>query len=140
MPGVATGLAWTPTGGEILFIEATRMRGKGGLTLTGHLGEVMKESAQAALSYVRSNAPALGIAEDFFERMTSTFMCPPALLGRRHGSGADVIIDEPAHQVRHGDDGRDYVTREGAPGWRDQGEGAGGGPCGHYHRDPAAAQ
>jgi ATP-dependent Lon protease len=66
-PGVAVGLAWTPNGGDILFIEATRMAGKKGLTLTGHLGEVMKESAQAALSYVRSRADRLGIAPDFFE-------------------------------------------------------------------------
>jgi ATP-dependent Lon protease len=66
-PGVATGLAWTPNGGEILFIESTRMNGKKGLTLTGHLGEVMKESAQAALSYVRARADKLGIETDFFE-------------------------------------------------------------------------
>jgi ATP-dependent Lon protease len=58
-PGVATGLAWTPVGGEVLFIEATAMPGKGRLTITGQLGEVMQESAQAALSYVRSNAPEL---------------------------------------------------------------------------------
>jgi ATP-dependent Lon protease len=66
-PGVATGLAWTPNGGDILFVESTRMAGKKGLTLTGHLGEVMKESAQAALSYVRSQAKRLGISPDFFE-------------------------------------------------------------------------
>jgi ATP-dependent Lon protease len=58
-PGVATGLAWTPVGGEVLFIEATSMPGKGRLTITGQLGEVMQESAQAALSYVRSNASEL---------------------------------------------------------------------------------
>ena len=66
-PGVAIGLAWTPNGGDILFIEATRMAGKKGLTLTGQLGEVMKESAQAALSYVRSKADRLGVAPDFYE-------------------------------------------------------------------------
>ena len=66
-PGVAIGLAWTPNGGDILFIESTRMAGKKGLTLTGHLGEVMKESAQAALSYIRSRADRLGIPADFFE-------------------------------------------------------------------------
>jgi ATP-dependent Lon protease len=67
IPGVATGVAWTPTGGDILFIEATKMPGKKGFTLTGQLGDVMKESAQAALSYVRSKVKELGIAEDFFE-------------------------------------------------------------------------
>jgi ATP-dependent Lon protease len=66
-PGVATGLAWTPTGGDILFVEATRMKGRKGFSLTGQLGEVMKESAQAALSYVRGRAKALKIPEDFFD-------------------------------------------------------------------------
>jgi ATP-dependent Lon protease len=66
-PGVATGLAWTPTGGDLLFIEATAMKGKKGLTLTGQLGDVMKESATAALSFIRSNAKKLNIDEDFFE-------------------------------------------------------------------------
>jgi ATP-dependent Lon protease len=67
-PGVATGLAWTPTGGDIIFVEATKMRGEKGLTLTGQLGDVMKESAQAALAYVRSKAKELGIEEDFFAK------------------------------------------------------------------------
>jgi len=66
-PGVVMGLAWTPTGGDLLFIEATSMKGKGGLTLTGQLGEVMKESATAALSFIRANAEELRIAKDFFE-------------------------------------------------------------------------
>ncbi len=66
--GVATGLAWTPTGGDILFIESTKMRGKGGLSLTGQLGDVMKESAQAALSYIRSKSFDYEIPEDFFEK------------------------------------------------------------------------
>jgi len=67
-PGVATGLAWTPSGGDIIFVEATKMRGEKGLTLTGQLGDVMKESAQAALAYVRSKSKGLGIEEDFFEK------------------------------------------------------------------------
>lgn len=66
-PGVATGLAWTPTGGDILFIEATRMKGRKGFSLTGQLGDVMKESAQAALSYVRTRAKAWKIPENFFD-------------------------------------------------------------------------
>jgi len=64
--GIALGLAWTATGGDVMFIEATAMKGKGRLTLTGHLGEVMKESAQAALSYARSRARQFGIRDEFF--------------------------------------------------------------------------
>jgi ATP-dependent Lon protease len=67
VPGVAVGLAWTAAGGDILFIEATRMRGSKTLTLTGQLGEVMKESAQAALSWARSHATELGIRSDYWE-------------------------------------------------------------------------
>jgi ATP-dependent Lon protease len=67
VPGVAVGLAWTPAGGDILFIEATRMRGSKTLTLTGQLGDVMKESAQAALSWARSHASDLGIRSDYWE-------------------------------------------------------------------------
>src|SRR5213078_4991396 len=67
VPGVATGLAWTPVGGDILFIEAARMPGNGKLTLTGQLGDVMKESAQAALSLVKARAAQLGVSPDLFE-------------------------------------------------------------------------
>ncbi len=66
IPGVATGLAWTPSGGDILFVEATKMKGSSNFSVTGKLGTVMKESAQAALSYVRSKAVELGIEEDIF--------------------------------------------------------------------------
>src|SRR5919108_252689 len=68
VPGVATGMAWTPAGGDVLFVEATRMPGKGTLTLTGQLGDVMKESAHAALSWVRSHARELQIDPGFWER------------------------------------------------------------------------
>jgi ATP-dependent Lon protease len=67
IPGVATGLAWTPVGGDILFIEATRIPGKGGLILTGQLGEVMKESAQAALSLLKGKAAGLGLDTKLFD-------------------------------------------------------------------------
>jgi ATP-dependent Lon protease len=66
-PGVAIGLAWTPTGGEVLFIEASRMAGTASLTLTGQLGDVMKESARAALSWLRAHAREYGIDPDFFK-------------------------------------------------------------------------
>ncbi len=68
VPGVATGLAWTPAGGDILFVEASRVPGSGKLILTGQLGDVMKESAQAALSLIKSRAGSLGLAEDIFEK------------------------------------------------------------------------
>jgi ATP-dependent Lon protease len=68
-PGIATGLAWTPVGGDILFIEAQKMRGKGQLTITGQVRDVMKESVQAALSYIAANAKDMGIAEDFRQTM-----------------------------------------------------------------------
>jgi ATP-dependent Lon protease len=67
VPGVATGLAVTGTGGDVLFVEATRMQGPDGLVLTGQLGDVMKESARIALSYIRSHAGELGVDEDAFE-------------------------------------------------------------------------
>jgi ATP-dependent Lon protease len=66
-PGVAIGLAWTPTGGEVLFVEASRMQGAGSLTLTGHLGDVMKESARAALSWLRNHAKQYDIKPDFYK-------------------------------------------------------------------------
>ncbi|MDQ1344491.1 MAG: ATP-dependent Lon protease, partial [Pseudomonadota bacterium] len=68
VPGVATGLAWTPVGGDILFIEATRIPGKGALILTGQLGDVMKESAQAAMSLVKSQSESLGLDPALFEK------------------------------------------------------------------------
>jgi ATP-dependent Lon protease len=68
VPGVATGLAWTPVGGDILFIEASRVPGRGGLLLTGQLGDVMRESAQAAMTLVKSRASELGVDPALFEK------------------------------------------------------------------------
>ncbi|MEB2285811.1 MAG: endopeptidase La [Polyangiaceae bacterium UTPRO1] len=90
-PGVATGLAYTPNGGDILFIESTKMGGKKGLTLTGHLGEVMKESAQAALSYIRARADRLGIAPDFFENCDLHIHVPAGAVPK-DGPSAGVTI------------------------------------------------
>src|SRR4029453_13964499 len=66
-PGVAVGLAWTPAGGDVLFVEASRMQGSGTLTLTGHLGDVMKESARTALSWFRANAMRYGVDPTFYK-------------------------------------------------------------------------
>ncbi|MBN1400039.1 MAG: endopeptidase La [Anaerolineae bacterium] len=91
VPGVATGLAWTPTGGDILFIEATKMKGDNRFMLTGQLGEVMRESAQAALSYVRSKAETLGIDETAFEQ-TDIHLHIPAGAIPKDGPSAGVTM------------------------------------------------
>jgi len=90
-PGVAMGLAWTPTGGELLFIEATSMKGNKGLTLTGQLGDVMKESAMAALSFIRSNAKELGINDDFFDTLDLHIHVPAGAI-QKDGPSAGVTI------------------------------------------------
>lgn len=68
LPGVATGLAWTQSGGDVLFVEVSKMKGKGAVQITGQLGDVMKESCQAAVSYIRSHADILKVEEDFYEK------------------------------------------------------------------------
>ena len=97
--GVAVGLAWTPTGGDILFIEANKMRGKGGFTMTGQLGQVMQESMQAALTWVRSNAKELGIDEGFFADHDIHIHVPAGAIPKDGPSPADR------------DDRRDHVER-----------------------------
>ncbi len=90
-PGVAIGLAWTPVGGDIIFVEAAKMKGKNNLTLTGKLGDVMKESAQAALGYIRSNAAALGIDEDIFETLDIHIHVPAGAIPK-DGPSAGVTM------------------------------------------------
>lgn len=91
IPGVATGLAVTPVGGDILYVEATRMPGKGQMTLTGQLGDVMKESARIALSFVRSNAPGFGIDPSVFNRSDVHLHVPAGALPK-DGPSAGVAM------------------------------------------------
>lgn len=91
IPGVATGLAWTPVGGDILFIEASRVPGRGGMILTGQLGEVMRESVQAALTLVKSKAPQLGIDQQLFEK-SDIHVHVPAGATPKDGPSAGVAM------------------------------------------------
>ena len=91
IPGVATGLSWTAAGGEVLYIEASQMFGKKGLTLTGQLGDVMKESAQTALSWVRAHARQIGIEESFFERVDLHLHVPEGAIPK-DGPSAGVTL------------------------------------------------
>jgi ATP-dependent Lon protease len=105
--GVAVGLAWTPAGGDVLFIEANKMKGKGGFTITGQIGDVMKESMQAALTWVRSNAVSLGLDEDF-TKDTDLHIHVPAGAIPKDGPSAGVtmatalvslLTDTPVHPL-----------------------------------------
>ena len=89
--GVVVGLAWTPAGGDILFVEASTMKGKGGFTITGQIQDVMRESMQAGLSWVRSNAEQLGIQEDFFEKHDIHIHVPAGAIPK-DGPSAGVTI------------------------------------------------
>jgi ATP-dependent Lon protease len=105
--GVAVGLAWTPSGGDVLFIEANKMKGKGGFTMTGQIGEVMQESMQAALTWVRSNAVSLGLAEDFTKDIDLHIHVPAGAIPKDGPSAgvtmatalASLMTDAPVHPL-----------------------------------------
>ncbi len=106
-PGVAVGLAWTPAGGDVLFIEANKMKGKGGFTMTGQLGQVMQESMQAALTWVRSNAPSLGLSEDFTKEIDLHIHVPAGAIPKDGPSAGvtmatalvSLLTDKPVHPL-----------------------------------------
>jgi ATP-dependent Lon protease len=106
-PGVVVGLAWTPAGGDILFIEANKMKGKGGFNITGQIGDVMKESMQAALTWVRSNALALGLDEDFTKELDLHIHVPAGAIPKDGPSAGvtmatalvSLLTDRPVHPL-----------------------------------------
>jgi len=112
VPGVATGLVWTPVGGDIVFIEATKMPGGKGFQLTGQLGDVMRESAQAALSYVRSKAQDLGLDERFFDH-TDIHLHVPAGAQPKDGPSAGVTMATAIASLMTGRLVRDDVAMTG---------------------------
>jgi ATP-dependent Lon protease len=105
--GVAVGLAWTPVGGDILFIEANRMKGKGGFKITGQIGEVMQESMQAAFTWVRSNALSVGLTEDFLENVDIHIHVPAGGIPKDGPSAGvamatalvSLLTDKPIHPL-----------------------------------------
>ena len=146
VPGVATGLAVTGAGGDVLFIEATAMDGEPGLTLTGQLGDVMKESARIALSYVEAHADELGIDPGALTRAI-----PRPCARRRHPQGrpfgrrgdahrAGVIAHRPQGEGHCRDDRRDHAPGQGSAHRRGQAEGPRSSPCGAGGSDRAPTQ
>jgi ATP-dependent Lon protease len=111
-PGVAVGLAWTPTGGDVLFVEANVMKGKGGFTMTGQIGQVMQESMQAALTWVRSNAVRLGIAESFFAEHDIHIHVPAGAIPK-DGPSAGVTMATTLVSLLTGNPVRPYLAMTG---------------------------
>jgi ATP-dependent Lon protease len=98
-PGVAVGLAWTPAGGEVLFVEASRMQGGGSLTLTGHLGDVMKESARTALSWFRTNAPHYGVDPSFYKDSEIHLHVPSGAIPKDGPSAGVTMVSALASEL-----------------------------------------
>ena len=129
--GVVTGLAWTSTGGDLMMIEALRMPGTGRLTVTGQLGDVMRESVDAAYSYVRSRAAQLGIADQEFKEIDLHIHLPAGAIPK-DGPSAGITADardrqraeRPPGAPRRRDDRRGHAARQGARDRRREGEGA----------------
>jgi ATP-dependent Lon protease len=111
-PGVATGLVWTPTGGEIIFVEAALTPGKGELKLTGQLGEVMKESAAAALSYLKARADDIGIDRELFDK-NDIHVHVPAGAQPKEGPSAGVTVLTAMASILTGRPARDDIAMTG---------------------------
>lgn len=110
--GIATGLAWTMAGGEILFVEATKMRGKKSLTLTGQMGDVMQESAEASLSYIRANAKKLGIDENFYEKYDIHIHIPEGAIPK-DGPSAGITMSVALASLLTGKPVKPYIAMTG---------------------------
>ena len=143
-PGVSVGLVWTPVGGDIVFIEASKMRGGKGFTMTGHLGEVMQESMRAALTWVRANSDRYGIDPDFFRKLDLHVHVPSGAIPK-DGPSAGIamvtalvsLLDGAAGAATRGDDRRNFALRNrAADRWR-EGKGARREAGGNQGSDPA---
>ncbi len=148
-PGVATGLAWTPVGGDVLYVEATAFPGDGKLQITGQLGDVMKESAAAALSYIKTSVDDLNgnIPEDWFRTHDLHLHVPAGAIPKdgperrdHDGHRARLPDHRPPRSLRHRDDRRDHAHGSGASDRRPQGEGAGRSAQRHQPADHPQAQ
>ena len=146
-PGVAIGLAWTPVGGDVLFVESRRMSGSGTLTLTGHLGDVMKESARAALSWLRANASRYDVDPAFYGEAEVHLHVPSGAIPK-DGPSAGVtmvaaLVSELTGRPVRGDlamTGEITLSGNVLPGRRHQGEGAGRAPARDRRGRPAEAE
>ena len=146
-PGVSVGLVWTPVGGDIVFIEASKMRGGKGFTMTGHLGEVMQESMRAALTWVRANSDRYGIDPDFFRKLDLHVHVPSGAIPK-DGPSAGVamvtalvsLLDGAAGAAARGDDRRNFALRNRAADRRREGEGARREAGGHQGSDSAVGE
>ena len=146
-PGVSVGLVWTPVGGDIVFIEATSMRGSKQFTMTGHLGEVMQESMTAALSWVRANADRYGVDPDFFRKQDIHIHVPSGAVPKDGPSAGvamvtalvSLLTGRPAASAR-GHDWGDFSPRRGDAHWRSEGKGPRRPPRGNPRGDSACRQ